>query len=133
MNRSAIRVRAQVHHVVGVGDSAAAWGNELPVLATPVLLWLAEIACMEALSDALEPGEMTVGIEHVAEHLAPTPVGATVRCVSRLSAVAGRRLIFEVEASDGRNIILRGAHTRAVVDRDEFQAKVSALSEEVGS
>ena len=46
---------ATITHVVKEADTAANWGNELPVLATPVLLWLSEIAAMEVIGSGLSP------------------------------------------------------------------------------
>lgn len=111
-------------HVVQPSDTAAEWGNELPVLATPVLLWLAEITAMRALETALEDGEMTVGYQHTdAQHLAATPAGWTVTLHATLVAADGKLLTFEIEARDAHDVVYRGTHVRAVVDRDRFLAR----------
>lgn len=128
MNAGAIHPQGSVEHLVRPADSAAEWGNDLPVLATPVLLWLAEIACMRAMSDALDADEMTVGIGHDSEHLAPTPVGDSVRVTAQLRSVDGRRVSFDVSARDGRDVVFSGRHTRAVVARSRFVARVAALT-----
>lgn len=115
---------AQTDHVVTESDSAARWGNELEVLATPVLLWLAEITAMKAVDGVLPDTEMTVGFAHDVKHLAPTPVGDTVRITARLVEVDGRKLIFEVSAADSSATVLSGRHTRAIVNRVAFSARV---------
>jgi fluoroacetyl-CoA thioesterase len=116
---------AELVHLVSERDGAAAWGNDLPVLATPVLLWLGEIACMRAFEPHVGEDEMTLGVAHDAEHLAPTPVGHRVLIRARLAAVDGRRLRFEVEAEDGLEVVYRGTHDRAIVSRSRFGGRVA--------
>ena len=58
-------------HTVMPTDLATQWKNQLPVLATPILLWLAELATIKAVEGALAPDSMTVGIGHHNRHLAP--------------------------------------------------------------
>jgi fluoroacetyl-CoA thioesterase len=115
---------AHTDHVVTEEDSAARWGNELEVLATPVLLWLAETTAMKALDGAVSDAEMTVGFAHDVRHLAPTPIGDTVRITARLVEIDGRKLIFEVSAADSSATVLAGRHTRAIVNRVAFSARV---------
>jgi fluoroacetyl-CoA thioesterase len=108
-------------HVVRSADTATQWGNELPVLATPVLLWLAEITTMRVLETALEDGEMTVGYKHAdAQHLAATPADWTVTLQATLVAADGKLLTFEIEGRDASDVVYRGTHVRAVVDRNRF-------------
>ncbi len=45
---------------------------------------------------------------------------------ARLTAVEGRRLSFTVEAHDGIDLVSRGTHQRAVIDRARFDAKAQA-------
>ncbi|NYV73741.1 thioesterase family protein, partial [Streptomyces sp. UH6] len=111
---------ARVTHRVTDEDSATRWGNDLPVLATPVLLWLTEIAAMKVVEPAVGAGDMTVGLAHDSAHLAPTPVGEEVTLSATLTAVDGRKLVFEVEARDAEAVVLRGRHTRALIDRERF-------------
>ncbi|SDG11177.1 fluoroacetyl-CoA thioesterase [Lentzea fradiae] len=119
--RFTVGASAVREHVVRDRDRATAWENDLPVLATPVLLWLAEVTSMRVVEDALEPSEMTVGFEHDdARHLGATPEGWTVTVTSTLSEVDGRMLRFSVEAHDGVEVVYRGTHVRAVIDREKF-------------
>jgi fluoroacetyl-CoA thioesterase len=41
-----------------------------------------------------------------------------------LLEVNGRRLIFQVEAHDGVDLISSGLHERVIVNKEKFQAKV---------
>jgi predicted thioesterase len=53
-------------------------------------------------------------------------VGLSVTATATLTAIDGRRLDFDVEARDGRDVIGKGRHTRLVVDAARFRAKVQA-------
>lgn len=85
------------------------------VFATPMLVALLEEAAICCVAEALEPEAGTVGTRIDVEHKAPTPVGLTVTVRVRLSEVDGRRLRFEVEASDGQDQIAEGTHERFVI------------------
>ncbi|HEX8303909.1 MAG TPA: hypothetical protein VF612_03455 [Jatrophihabitans sp.] len=118
-------------HEVTEADAATRWRNDLPVLATPVLLWLGELAAMDALGDYLEDDEMTVGLSHDASHLAATLVGEQVFLTAVLAHRHGNRLVFEVSGHDGIDEVLRGTHTRAVVSRSKFLARLAEKAEKV--
>jgi fluoroacetyl-CoA thioesterase len=111
-------------HEVRERDLATAFANDVPVLATPILMWTSEIAAMRAVEDQLEPGEMTLGVEHRSAHLAPTPLGFTVTARARLVAVEGKRLRFEVTCHDGRDEVLAGEHDRCVVPAESFRERI---------
>lgn len=121
-----IGASATLEHRVAPEDSAKNWGNELDVLSTPVLLWLSEITAMKVIEAAVTARAMTVGLAHDSAHLAPTPTGEIVKLTATLRQVDGKRLTFAVEATDRHATVLRGVHTRAVVDRDRFAAKLTA-------
>jgi fluoroacetyl-CoA thioesterase len=116
-------------HRVEAGDLATAWANDVPVLATPVLVWWAELAAMEALAEQLPPGWMSVGAAHEVEHAGPSLAGAEVEVVAELVAVEGRRCRFRVQATDGGRVVLRGHHERGVVERERFVSRLSRLFE----
>jgi predicted thioesterase len=115
---------ACIRHTVTDEDCARRWGNDLQVLATPVLLWLSEIAAMEVIAPAVPATTMTVGLSHDSAHLAPTPVGDVVTVTATLTGACGKRLTFAVEAADSRDTVLRGVHERAAVNRDRFLARL---------
>jgi fluoroacetyl-CoA thioesterase len=123
---------ATQYHTVQAADCASNWGNDLPVLATPVLLWLAETTAMRVVDAFLDVDEMTVGYGHDAKHLAPTPAGWTVRIEACLTRVEGRLLHFDVTARDDQETIFTGVHVRAVVGSrrfiDRLHAKASAAA-----
>jgi fluoroacetyl-CoA thioesterase len=95
-----------------------------PVLATGFLVGLLEWACIEALKPYLDwPHQQTVGTHIDVSHCAATPPGLEVRVRVRLVRVEGRRLLFEVEAHDGVELVSKGTHQRFVIDRARFSEK----------
>lgn len=116
-------LRAAFDHTVADQDTAVALGSgDVPVLATPRVLALAERATVAAVAGAIEPGATTVGVRVELEHLAASVVGATVRVSAELDRVDGRVLEFAVELRDGARLAARGHVTRVLVDRDAFLA-----------
>jgi fluoroacetyl-CoA thioesterase len=116
-------LRAAFDHTVADQDTAVALGSgDVPVLATPRVLALAERATLAAVAGAIGPGATTVGARVELEHLAASVVGATVRVSAELERVDGRVLEFAVELRDGARLAARGHVTRVLVDRDAFLA-----------
>jgi len=114
-------LRAAFDYTVTEADTAAAQGSgDVPVLGTPRVLALAERATVEAVAGALDQGATTVGVHVDLDHLAATPVGATVRVAALLEEVDGRRLEFAVRVDDGGRAAATGRVTRVVVDREAF-------------
>ena len=108
---------AAFRHTVSEADTALAVGSgEVPVLATPRVLALAEQATVAAVAGALEAGATTVGVRVELDHLAPSPVGTELEVTSVLEQVAGRRLQFAVRLHDGGRLVAKGLITRVVVD-----------------
>ena len=117
-----------IEHVVSDRDTSSAAGtSDVPMLATPSIILLAEQATWAALSGRLDPG--TSAVEHRVEisHLAPTPVGAKVRAEAVLEAVEGRRLIFRISVTDDRGLVAAGRFTRVIVAKDRFLEKAGSL------
>ena len=83
-----------------------------------------EEAAQAAVQPYLEEGEGTVGIALSITHEAPTPLGATVTAKATVIAVEGRKITFDIEASDGVGIIGRGTHERFIINNEKFMAKV---------
>ncbi|MDI7275279.1 MAG: thioesterase family protein [Anaerolineae bacterium] len=94
------------------------------VLATPELVRLMERAAVAAVDHLLPEGYRTVGARVDVQHLAPTPVGMRVVASAELVAVDGRRLTFQVEAHDERELVGRGSHERAIIELARFAQRV---------
>ncbi len=126
VDESAVGREGTVVVRVDAGLTADRYGNEgLDVLATPALVGLFERAAMQALVGTLDPGEASVGSVVEITHLAPTPSGAEVTVRARISHVEGALVWFELEASDDRETVARGRHSRAIVDRNRFDRRVA--------
>ena len=121
-------LRAAVRVTVAAGDTAIEAGSgDLPVLATPRLLALAEAATVAIAAPRLPPGQTSVGIAVELAHRRPSPVGAQVLVEAELTEIDGARLTFAVtaRAAGGGPLIGTGTVQRAVVDRDRFIARLA--------
>jgi len=99
--------------------------GDVPVVGTPAIVRLAEEASVAAIAARLESGTTTVGHRVQLDHLAPTPIGATVRAEALLESVEGRRLTFRISVSDSHGLVAAGRITRVVVERERFLEKVT--------
>jgi fluoroacetyl-CoA thioesterase len=108
-------------------EMTAEWlgSGDVPVLATPMVLALAERAAVAAVADVLPEASTTVGAAVEMAHEAPTPVGAWIRARARLEDVVGRRLRFSFTVEDEAGRIASGTHVRVVVTREQFEAAAS--------
>ncbi len=97
----------------------------LEVFATPAMIALMEGTAAESIEMMLEAGNTTVGIKMNADHLAATPVGMVVRCVSKVVNVDGRKISFEIEAYDEAGLIGKAVHDRFIVNAEKFQNKAN--------
>ena len=97
----------------------------LDVFGTPFMMGLMENAAMQCVQGELPEGKGTVGVDIHSSHLAPTPVGMTVRATATVTGVSenGKLITFRVEASDDWGPIGEGTHTRAVIANDRFLQK----------
>jgi len=138
----AVGLRATVRHVVTEADTAIEAGSgDVPVLATPRMLALAEAACVAALESHLDAGMTSVGTAVALEHRRASPVGTELEVEAELTDLAGRKLMFGFivrhrppagGAAGGPEDedLVAGAGTveRIVVDRAEFLARVGAAA-----
>ncbi len=95
-----------------------------PVLSTPWLLYVMETAAYEAIKPHLDAGEASLGTGFQFEHIAPTPAGEVVVATAKVTAVDGKRVTLELEAKDSREVIARGTHVRAVIDKRRFAERL---------
>jgi fluoroacetyl-CoA thioesterase len=118
-------------------DTAAALnevtGEVYPrVFSTTRCIALLELAAGKLLVPLLKPGELSVGVVVHVEHLAATPVGATVTAHARFTGLEGKLYVFEVAARDGGGEIMRGVHKRAIVDDARLQQRARARNPRSG-
>jgi fluoroacetyl-CoA thioesterase len=126
-----VGLRATVRATVTETDTAAAMGSgDVPVLATPRLLALAEAATLAAVGPTLGAGLTSVGTSVSLEHRRASPLGAGVDVEAELTEVDGPRLVFSfiARAADTDEDVVVGAGTveRVVVDRARFIARAEA-------
>jgi predicted thioesterase len=135
--------RASVSAVVADADTAIQAGSgDVPVLATPRLLALAEAATVAAIAPHLAPGMTSVGTSASLEHRRASPVGAEVVVEAELTEVDGRRLVFSFIAREGGHrtgapgddagedrVVGAGTVERVLVDRRAFLARAAGHRE----
>ncbi|MCG8417573.1 MAG: thioesterase family protein [Proteobacteria bacterium] len=94
------------------------------VFATGFMVGLIEWACILAINPYIDwPDEQTVGTHVNLSHSAATPPGLEVRARVELITVDRKRLVFEVEAHDGVDLICRGSHERYVINAETFNKR----------
>jgi fluoroacetyl-CoA thioesterase len=108
----------------------AAEFQEMPeVLATGFLVGLVEWTCIKAIKDYLDwPEEQSLGTHIAIDHLAATPPGLEITTSVELIVMEGKKLVFEVEAHDGVDLICKGRHDRFVVQAERFNQRVQKKS-----
>jgi len=100
------------------------------VFATGFMVGLMEWACLLAILPHLDwPSEQSVGTHVNLSHSAATPPGLEVRAKVKLVEVDGRRLVFEIEANDGVDVICKGTHERFLINAAKFVERVEAKAQ----
>lgn len=82
-----------------------------------------EVAARKVLVDFLEPHEEAVGSHVSVDHLAPCPVGRTVRVRAELVDVSvdhHRRVVCEVQAFEGDRLLARGQQVQVVMNKEHL-------------
>ncbi len=97
--------------------------GELPVLATPYLIALAEETAWRSVAEYLEEGQGTVGTRVEFSHVSATPVSMKIWCESTLTEVDRRRLVFSIKVFDECGLIGEGTHERFIIDNGRFMEK----------
>jgi fluoroacetyl-CoA thioesterase len=115
---------ARVELTVTDADTAQSLGSgDVPVLATPRVLMLAEAATVAATARQIPGGVTTVGTRAEVDHRVATPVGRTVVATATLAKVDGRTLVFDVVLRDGERTVAEVRVERALLDRQRFIEK----------
>ena len=94
------------------------------VLATPWMIAFMERVSHRLLTCCLPDGFSSVGTHLDVHHLAPTPVGATIRVKVEVLSLDGNRVYFTVEAWDGLEKIGEGKHERVIIEEARFLRRV---------
>ncbi|WP_294773249.1 thioesterase family protein [uncultured Eubacterium sp.] len=105
----------------------AARSGSLEVLGTPYMIALMEKATCSACESLLDEGETTVGTAINITHDKASGLGELIKASATLKAVEGRKLTFDVIATDSKeDIIGKGTITRFVVNGERFMSKVES-------
>jgi fluoroacetyl-CoA thioesterase len=97
------------------------------VFATGYMVGFLEWACIMAIKPHLDwPAEQSVGTHINVSHEAATPPGLSVTARVELISVDGKRLVFNIEAHDGVDLISKGTHERIIINRYKFDERLKA-------
>ncbi len=83
-----------------------------------------ELAARMVLTPHLEPHEEGIGSHLSIDHLAPTPVGHTVRVVARAVDVDRSTVVCEVTAYDGDRVVGRGRQVQRVLPKSKLRSLI---------
>lgn len=105
--------------------ASVAGSGSLEVFATPYMIALMEKATCKAVAEFLENDETTVGTNINVAHSKASGIGEEICAKAILSEVDGRKLVFDVIATDSKeNVIGSGKIERFVVFSEKFMKKV---------
>jgi len=100
--------------------------DEFPdVLATSRMVGLMEITAARLMRCLLQPGQLSVGVSVDMQHLAPTPLAATIYAKAVYLGLEGRMYRFRIEVHDAGGCVGSGTHTRAIVCPADLLARAS--------
>ena len=113
--------------LVSDSNTAEVFGNAgAKVYATPMLVALMEQAAIDSIRSTLLPGEGSVGTKVEMSHTAATPVGMLVTARAELVEVTGKKMVFDVVASDEMETVGKCRHERYIISNmPAFLAKTS--------
>jgi len=107
-------------------------GEAARVYATPMLVRDIEVACRNLLLPHLDAGEDSVGTRVEIDHIGATLLGMPVEITVRLVELNGRLAVFEVEGRDSVEPIVRGRHSRFIVDVAKTAQRLAAKAQKAG-
>lgn len=94
---------------------------------TPMMILHMEMASGSSIEALLSSGFVSVGMDVNVRHLTATPVGRTVRAISRTIEITPKSVLFQVEAWDGDRKIGDGTHRRGIVNAVEFEKRFGVI------
>lgn len=126
LKRLIMGTRGEISEVVTEDMTAISVGSGTQrVFATPALSALMEKTAYRSVIDYLDPDTCSVGSRTVLDHIAPTPVGSTVKCVTEIVAIERRLLKFSFSVTDSKGEIAKGTHERVIVNTEKFLDKAA--------
>lgn len=109
------------------------WEGE-NVLSTPSMISEIEETCRLLVKEEciVDSTWDSVGTLVNIKHLAATPVGAEITVKAKIISFEGRRVLFEVVASDNLERIGEGTHERSLIEVPRFRKKFVEKQEKLG-
>lgn len=105
--------------------ASAVGSGGLDVFATPSMIALMEQAAYTLVQGSMAEGESTVGTQMNVDHVKASKIGDTITAKAVLTAIDGRKLTFEVSATDSAgNTIGHGTHTRFIIKIEKFLSRL---------
>ncbi|WP_019850682.1 thioesterase family protein [Desulfitobacterium sp. PCE1] len=127
MTELTMGLKGRAEKIVDQTNTAKTMGSgSLDVLATPALVAMMEEAAVRALN--LAEGQSSVGVSLNIKHTAATPLGMKVWADAQLIEIDRRRLVFQIEAYDEKELIGSGTHERFIIDVEKFMTKTQSKS-----
>lgn len=124
-----IGTKHEVTTLVSEKNTAKTMGSgSLGVFATPAMIALMEQAASELCNKFADEGTTTVGTQMNISHLSATPLGVQVTATAEVTSCDGRKICFDVSASDFAGLIGKGTHERFCIKIDKFMAKTNLKS-----
>ncbi len=88
-----------------------------------------ELAARMVLAPHLHEDEEGIGSHLTIDHIAPTPVGHTVRVVATATEVDRSTVVCDVTTYDGDRVVGRGKQVQRVLPRKKLQALIQRASQ----
>jgi fluoroacetyl-CoA thioesterase len=123
-HRSVLKVGLE-YTVPGISDRFPYFTDMPTVFATAMMVAFVEQTCIEALQPYLLSGQKSVGIHVNLSHIAATPEGIQVQADVELVEIKGKKLRFQVECRDEKDVICAGFHERYIIDENAFMERLS--------
>lgn len=87
-----------------------------------------ELAARKVLAPHLEEHEEGIGSHISIDHLAPTPIGHTIRLVAKAIDVGDSTVVCEVTAYDGDRVVGRGKQVQRILPKDKLKSLIERAS-----
>lgn len=123
---SKLKLGMEMERIVNVNESMVIdfLGDYGRVLSTPSMIEAMERLCRDMVKPYLKDEEDTVGVRIDAKHLAPTPLGMSIRVHASLASIDGRRLVFHVDVHDQHEKVGEAVHERFIINKNKFVERV---------
>lgn len=124
-----IEVGTKGHQTKIVEDNDTALKHEsglAKVFATPAMIALMEKTAYTSIEEFLPEEFSSVGILINTQHLKASLPGAIISCESEVTEVDGKKITFNITASDEDGIIGKAEHKRFIINSKDFMAKLKS-------